>query len=618
MYMTISPRFLFNNAIRLCVMVVLWLTAFGVGGVISKAGTISGIVSDDSGTNRLAGILVEVYRVFSGWQFVNNATTDTNGYYQISFTGQTNYVVRFSDPADLYLDQFYNHASRFETASNIFVSTLGSVTNINAQMNAVSSISGMVFGPDNATPQPGINVAAYKMNDFFEWEEAENSITDVNGSYLLTGLAPNNYRVMFRDFTGDLLTEWYLDADSINDASDVVVPLSSTVSGINVAMAYASRISGTVLDLSNDLPLENISVTAYQWDGAAWVSSGSSSTDPDGNYVIGGLRTGTYRIEFLDGNATYVTIYYFNVLHIDAAVDVGVDEAALVSGIDAAMFPYATIGGLVTGTNLMPLANVEVSAIKWNGFDWEIVSIGYTSEAGEYSVGSLAPGSFRIRFDGNFNYGFPLWYYIQTLDINAAADIFVDAGSSVTGINIQIYLPTPNQSPTNILLSAATVMENMPTGTVVGTFTTEDPDEGNTFSYELVIGSGGDDNGLFDLDGNQLKTASSLNYESHTNRYVRVKSTDQGGLSVESEFVIFIFDVDEVPVLTGLERNQSNEVIISWSSLSNQQFAVRVSTNLNAGFTLLAEEVPASPPVNGYTATVSSAGLIVLQVTTED
>ncbi|MGD0516587.1 MAG: lamin tail domain-containing protein, partial [Thermoguttaceae bacterium] len=51
-----------------------------------------------------------------------------------------------------------------------------------------------------------------------------------------------------------------------------------------------------------------------------------------------------------------------------------------------------------------------------------------------------------------------------------------------------------NSPPTDIALSAAVVAENQPSGTAVGTFTTTDPDAGDTFTYTLVAGDGSSDN----------------------------------------------------------------------------------------------------------------------------
>ena len=46
-------------------------------------------------------------------------------------------------------------------------------------------------------------------------------------------------------------------------------------------------------------------------------------------------------------------------------------------------------------------------------------------------------------------------------------------------------------------------------------------------------------------------------------------------------------------------------MILSWSSVSNKQYSVWGSTNLPAGFRLLRNNVPATPPINSYTDALS-------------
>ena len=101
---------------------------------------------------------------------------------------------------------------------------------------------------------------------------------------------------------------------------------------------------------------------------------------------------------------------------------------------------------------------------------------------------------------------------------------------------------TENQAPTDISLSEYRVGENEPVGTVVGTFSTTDPDAGDTFTYSLVAGTGDEDNGSFTIDGNQLKTAAVFDYETKSSYSVRVRSTDQGALWLEEVFTITVVD----------------------------------------------------------------------------
>ncbi|MDM3856987.1 MAG: FG-GAP-like repeat-containing protein, partial [Aphanizomenon gracile PMC649.10] len=116
----------------------------------------------------------------------------------------------------------------------------------------------------------------------------------------------------------------------------------------------------------------------------------------------------------------------------------------------------------------------------------------------------------------------------------------------VTDVN---ETPT-NQAPTNITLNNSTIAENQPINTVVGNFTTIDPDEGNTFTYTLVSGTGDTDNNVFTITNNELKTNSGFDYETKNNYSIRVKTTDQGGLSFEKQLTIGVTDVNEAPVIT--------------------------------------------------------------------
>ena len=100
-----------------------------------------------------------------------------------------------------------------------------------------------------------------------------------------------------------------------------------------------------------------------------------------------------------------------------------------------------------------------------------------------------------------------------------------------------------NRAPTDIALSGASVAENSASGTPVGNFLTNDADAGNTVTYALVSGAGGADNASFTIVGAQLRTAASFDFETKNFYTIRVRSTDQGGLSFEKQFTVTVTDV---------------------------------------------------------------------------
>jgi hypothetical protein len=177
-------------------------------------------------------------------------------------------------------------------------------------------------------------------------------------------------------------------------------------------------------------------------------------------------------------------------------------------------------------------------------------------------------------------------------------------------------LAVANKPPTNIVISNTNVLENLAAGTMVGAFTTEDPDTGNTFSYTLVAGTGSEDNGSFTISGNNLLTGDSFNYEVKSNYSIRVQATDQGGLSTQKVFAISVTDVNETPAFLGLDAITGTNVVFRWSSVTNHMYTVRYSTNLMSGFSVLKSNITATPVVNMYTDSVQGVLQKFWQITT--
>jgi len=150
------------------------------------------------------------------------------------------------------------------------------------------------------------------------------------------------------------------------------------------------------------------------------------------------------------------------------------------------------------------------------------------------------------------------WITSATLSLAAQPPVAV-TGTAFTNLIPPLSIVTlvgraqsANAAPTDIALSNATVAENQAPGTIVGAFSTTDPDAGNTFTYTLVGGTGSTGNGAFSIVGSNLLTAASFNYEAQNSYSVRVRSTDQGGLFVEKAFVIAVTDVNEPPSLAAI------------------------------------------------------------------
>ncbi len=106
-----------------------------------------------------------------------------------------------------------------------------------------------------------------------------------------------------------------------------------------------------------------------------------------------------------------------------------------------------------------------------------------------------------------------------------------------------------NETPTDIELSNNDIDESDETGLLVGTLSSIDVDDSETFTYTLNIGDGDDNNLLFTIaNGNELRTAGATNFEDNTSLSIRIRVTDSGGLFYEEIFSITVNDISVEPL----------------------------------------------------------------------
>ena len=137
-----------------------------------------------------------------------------------------------------------------------------------------------------------------------------------------------------------------------------------------------------------------------------------------------------------------------------------------------------------------------------------------------------------------------------------------------------VYEPPVNQSPTDISLGNNTINENEPAGSLVGRFTTTDPDIEDTHYYSFVTGAGDMDNSNFNISGDSLLTAVIFDYETQNTYSIRASTTDTGDLSFEKQFTILINDVSDLSPPSGSITDSSN---ISCYGLNDGTATVSVS-----------------------------------------
>ena len=310
-----------------------------------------------------------------------------------------------------------------------------------------SKITGVVTGPNGVTPLAGIYVTAYYDRDNDEyWDYVSWAITDQNGEYSIDGLSQGAYRVKFEDIDGVYGIKCYGGASAINSADDINLLQSSTFTGVNASLSQASTISGVVMD-SDGLPLDGISVSIHQYDinDEWWYWVTEVSTDEFGEYSLGGIGAGTYRIEFRDYTEEYAADSYFNAPDLESGRDIVVSEATDIKHINALLDKASSISGKVTGLNGVALTNVTIDLERLgDDGDWRWHAYAETDEDGEYYLGGLQPGAYRMMFQDETGQ-YALEYYdgavefdlAKTINLGYEQNVTIDAtlalGSRITG-----------------------------------------------------------------------------------------------------------------------------------------------------------------------------------------
>ena len=409
---------------------------------------IAGTVMAPDGTTPLPGIAAAAYlwnESSENWGEVARAESDPDGNYAIRGLPAGTYRVQFTDAAGDYLGETYDDAADLESGTDVVVPAETIVDGVNASLAIASKIVGTVTGPDWMTPLQGIEVAACRSSDSWQgWESVGQVQTDSDGRYTIGGLPAGTYRVQFTDAAGDYLDEVYDDAANLESGADIIVNEEDTVWGINAALESAAKIGGQVMGPDGTTPLQGIWAAAFRWDESleewGWVDQ--AYTDADGDYLIGGLPAGTYRVQFADPQELYVPEVYDDAGDLDSGVDILLTPGVIADGIDASMESSSEISGTVTGPDgTTPLDGIMVAAYGWSVAEetWGAVGEVETDADGHYAIGGLVAGTYRVQFQDLTN-DYAREIYDNAANLNSGTDIVLSAGSSADGIDASLAL----------------------------------------------------------------------------------------------------------------------------------------------------------------------------------
>ena len=391
---------------------------------------IRGTVTSASGV-AIPNVSIGAYSASSSSSPIASTTTAADGTYSLAVpTGS--YLVKATDPTNVYVAQWYSNASSFDTGSILALGTSDLVANFALALGG--TFSGTVTRGGVAVPSGYVYI--YQGNAFIA-----TVYIDAQGKYSSPALAPGSYVAYSTSF-------YYNGASSLAAATPIVVTASHVTTNIDFAL-LTGAISGTALDATTSLPVSNGQVYAYlngNYVRQTYVHS-------DGQFTLSDLAPGTYKV-FASANG-YQSLYYNNQTTLAAATPVTVTTTAL-TGYNFALSTgvnRAFVGTITDDQTHAALSNACVSAIDTTTFQSTGICTGadgkyqLTVPPGNYSLDITAPRFVEKRLAGPFSI---------TSGSSIVTDVAMSLGGTISGTVTDQQTGAPLRNVCVYLLDAAT------------------------------------------------------------------------------------------------------------------------------------------------------------------
>jgi len=247
----------------------------------------------------------------------------------------------------------------------------------------------------------------------------------------------------------------------------------------------SSFLKGRVTNNLSDA-IEDVYVQVYT-DAGSYVTY--ELTDSNGDYIVGGLNTGLYKIWYwpVIASGTYALEWYNDKDSINTADSVSVTAGSTTSGIDAVLANGGSIAGTVTNVLDQALQDVFVLIYNASGSN---VAYDFTDSSGNYEVGGLKPGSYKAKFDTTYVTGnYTEEWYNDKGSIGTADSISVTEWNITSGIDAQLSSPNPFISGT-VATSGGVGVQGV-TITFSGGAGTASTDSDGNYSHSVTLGWSG-------------------------------------------------------------------------------------------------------------------------------
>lgn len=417
----------FSYAEATPVEVTVGSTTTGIDASLSRAGTLSGLVTVDGSDDSIEGI--EVCADSTTADVLRCDTTRSNGEYVITELPAGHYEVSFTDWDGVYQHEYFDDAPDHTTAQLVTVGAGADIRDIDAGLALAPAISGTVTADDTGGPLAGITVCALPMSG-----PSTCDTTDDDGAYSI-GTDPGGHHISFSG-GADYADEYYDDVHDRADATVVTVAAGpgGQVTGIDAGLGLAASIEGSIVGAGADRGgVRWIDLVALDGGRASQVVFFGTS------FALGGITPGHYKAVFREygPERTILSSWYggsneanATVLHLRAGehlsglefetVGLGSVSGTVLDG--AAPVTDGTVH-LYDAATLAPVA--EASLDGSGGFSFTGVSVG------RYVVVAMVPGlTPQLYRDAG---GDPSVEITVHGEVVTGVDIAVERGAGISG-----------------------------------------------------------------------------------------------------------------------------------------------------------------------------------------
>jgi hypothetical protein len=406
--------------------------------------SISGIVTDRSTTEPISGAYVHLNSFDTNQQF-SQIRTDSSGYYQFSGLPAGTYALSVSDPPSSSSSGYVSHND-----SGLDVSDGDSLSN-NVELTPANGALDIHVQDASDNPVPFLFLDAVPQNDCSSG--CPGGETDENGDLHLSSLGAGTYSFTLVGSSAYQTPTETVDVPA-NGTGTVTITLAARVTG---------SISGYVTDVDGN-PLDNICVSATTTTG----DGGGEGETVDGYYEIDDVDAGTYQLQFWDCGSppgSYAISWLGGASNAQDSTSItisggGDDETAdiqqmTVGGSISGHIDVQTSTGVVTlpsGRAFAPTLFQQHLDGNWYPFDDPIQFVGDSTIVGDYTLGNLPEGDYRIGFldvrTGPRAYA-PL-YWGGSTTVTGGTTVHVTPASTLSGIDGTVHIPRPGESATAV------------------------------------------------------------------------------------------------------------------------------------------------------------------------